>query len=110
MKKTIKIIEDNYKKGLIDCDKEIINFSDALVRVEDVKTAHMNTDDRPKYNDHIRTIKFNNEEKYDFENGVFLVLDDITTTGTIMRACGDILRTNNIEEDKIYKLVIAATK
>ena len=42
-------------------------------------------------------------------NPEVLILDDITTTGTIMNACGDILLNNNIEKNKIYKLAIAAT-
>ena len=38
MKKTIKIIENKYKDGLINIGvSEIINFSNALVRIEDVK-------------------------------------------------------------------------
>ena len=112
MKKSINIIEDNYKAGRIKfnvgCEKEIINFSNALVRIDDVKTAHTNNENRPKYEDHIRTIIFRNENEYDLKNSIVILLDDITTTGTIMNACGDILL-REIEKDKLYKLAIAAT-
>lgn len=112
IKKSIQIIENKYKTGLIKfndgCEREIINFSKALVRIENVKTAHMSTV-RPTYNDHIRTIKFN-DYGYRFKNSIIIVLDDITTTGIIMNACENILIDNGIEKEIIYKLAIAATE
>ena len=109
MKKTINIIENNYNKGLIKCKQEIIDFNNALVRIEDVNASHLNTDNKPEYEDHLRTIRFMDDEKYNFKDSIFILMDDITTRGTIMNACGDILIKNKIEKDKIYKLAIAET-
>lgn len=43
------------------------------------------------------------------ENSVYLLLDDITTTGTIMSACEEILINNGAKSDEIYKLVVGKT-
>ena len=94
---------------MIKCKQEIIYFNNALVRIEDVNASHLNTDNKPEYEDHLRTIRFMDDEKYNFKDSIFILMDDITTRGTIMNACGDILIKNKIEKDKIYKLAIAET-
>lgn len=112
IKQTIKIIENKYKKGLLNfhkgCEREIIDLSALLIRKEDINPAHLSKK-RPTYNDHRRTIGFNQKIIGDYENNVFLILDDITTSGIIMNVCTDILVKNGINKNKICKLAIART-
>ena len=90
------------------CERQIIGCNDLLIRSEDIIPAHLSYN-RPKYGDHIRTISFNKSAYIDFDESVFLLLDDITTSGNIMYACRDILIRNGIERNKIYKFAIAKT-
>lgn len=110
MKKSIEIIENKYDCGIIKLNnnQKIINLNDLLYRKIDIIPAHL-SEKRPKYTDHIRTIGLNKNKLKNCDDGVFIILDDITTTGSIMDACEDILIHNGIRSDKIYKLVIAAT-
>lgn len=112
MKKSIDIIENKYRKGLLKFkrgrEREIINCNDLLIRSEDVNPAHL-SHKRPTYKDHIRTISFNENINIDLSNGVFFLLDDITTSGIIMNACTDILVKNGIERNEVYKFAIAKT-
>ena len=112
MKKSIRIIENEYKNGRVNFnegrEREIINYNGLLIRTEDIKAAHL-SNTRPTYNDHMRTISFNKNKAADFNNCAFILLDDITTEGKIMRACTDILIKNNIEKESIFRLAIGAT-
>ena len=62
------------------------------------------------YHQHIMSI----DCRRDFENHdsdmLFLILDDITTTGSIMEVSRDILIDYNVNEDNIFSLAIAQTK
>ena len=73
----------------------------------DVNSAH-NEGPRPEYIDHINSISFNDDCIFG-EDTAFILIDDITTTGTIMDACEDILIENNIDNNTIYKLAISKT-
>lgn len=99
-----------YKNGKtfndFNCYKEILNYN-ILIRFSDVNSAH-NEGPRPDYIDHLNSILFKDE--YIFSDGTaFILIDDITTTGTIMDACEDILIENNIDKNSIYKLAISKT-
>lgn len=79
-----QIIKDKY-----GFDKEIIDFSGLLYRNEDVPSSHK-SQKRVTYNRHKETISCT-------ENGLskkwttFILLDDVTTCGTIMNVCRNIL-------------------
>ena len=113
IKKSIRLIEHINNEDLINfnegCQKQIINLNDLLIRTKDVFTAHKSSGPRPSYNDHINSIEFNQEKLNDLNNAIFILLDDITTTGTIMNACGDILVNNGIKEENIYKFAFGKT-
>ena len=89
-----------------NCHKELLN-NNILTRVLDVNSAH-NEGPRPEYIDHINSISFNDDCIFG-EDTAFILIDDITTTGTIMDACEDILIENNIDKNSIYKLAISKT-
>ena len=88
-----------------NCQYEILN-ANILIRHSNVNSAHLKGP-RPTYEDHINSILFNND--YIFDKTAFILIDDITTTGTIMKACGDILIKKGIEKNSIYKLAISKT-
>ena len=108
MKKTIKIIVDKSEKSLINLTnhQEIINLSDLLYRKIDITASHIK---RQSYETHIKTIELNKSNLNDADDGVYIIMDDITTTGNVMDACTDILIKNGIDSERIYKVVIAAT-
>lgn len=89
-----------------NCYNELLN-NNILSRFSDVNSAH-NEGPRPEYNDHINSILFNNDYICS-EDTAFILIDDITTTGTIMCACEDILIKNDINKDSIYKFAICKT-
>lgn len=111
IKKSIKIIVNRYQNGLIELNNnlEIINLNDLLYRKVDIKPGHL-PGERPTYEVHMETIGLNKNKLKNFDNGVFIILDDITTSGNIMMACGDILVENGIKPDRICKLAIGATR
>ena len=114
IRKSINIIEKWYKCGKAEFEfgfsKEIINGGFLLYRFNDVKTGHkVPAYQRPKYNDHLNSIKVVDENQLlNLDNIVFIIIDDISTTKGIIRACFDILK-EEISEDKIIKLVIGKT-
>ena len=106
-----KLEEDIKRICLVSvCSKEIINGGFLLYRFNDVETGHkVPAYHRPKYNDHINSIKVVDENQLlNLDNIVFIIIDDISTTKGIIRACFDILK-KDISEDKIIKLVIGKT-
>ena len=56
------------------------------------------------------SILFNGNDSYICsEDTAFILIDDITTTGTIMELVEDILIKNDINKDSIYKIAICKT-
>lgn len=109
MRKTINLIKKAYDNNLIECDKEILDFSNLLFRFSDVEAAHKcEPEDRPEKEDHINSILCT---KHNFakDNVAYLLMDDITTKATIMNACRDILIDNGVTVNNIYGLAIAET-
>lgn len=115
MKKSIRHIKKWFETGEAElefaCKKGIYNFYNTLERIDDVKSAHKSKGkERPTISDHRKTIRCNKKflSKY---NKTFILLDDITTTGTIMKACTDILyEDGGAVKRYIYRLAIAQTK
>ena len=110
MRKTINIIETWCKNGITDqnfgCKHEIINCNDLIYRVTDVPTAHLG-EGRASCDEHIASMKCN-EDLLSSEQ-IFIILDDVTTTGNSMKACKQILINHGADNDNIYTLAIGAT-
>ncbi len=112
IQKSIDIIEKWYDTAKTDfdfgCSKKIINCKGLLTRFETIeqssKGAHLFKED------HMNSIKCSMDLKIDLDNTVFILLDDITTHGTIMHSCRDILIKENIKFTNIYMLAIGGTR
>ena len=113
IRESINIIEKYYKTGKLEndfgCKKEIINCGDLLTRIYDVNTSHDPEKRRPSYIEHKKSIKCCDNDILRRSDVAFLILDDITTRGTIMNACEDILIDNGAKKENIYKFAIAKT-
>ena len=108
IKKSINIIVRRYENGQLNLydDQKIVDLSGLLYRKSDITASHIK---RQTYEVHMKTIGLNRNELKDYDDGIFLIMDDITTTGNVLNACTDILIKNGVPSEKIYKLVIAAT-
>lgn len=49
------------------------------------------------------------EDKLSNENIVYIVLDDITTTGNSMRACNELLLNSGVKSENIFNIALGAT-
>ena len=111
IKKSIDIIEEWYESGQVksrfNCENEILNYKDLLKRVQDVPTAHLG-EGRASCDEHIDSIECMQTDLSN-ENISYIVLDDITTTGSSMRACNEILLQNGVDGENIFNIALGAT-
>ena len=109
---SIRNIKDWYDKGItkdyFGCDKQIYDYSTLLARISDVATSHESRV-RATYEEQIASISCSRDRLWRYRT-TFIILDDVTTLGTSMDACRDILIQNGADEDYIYRLAIAKTK
>lgn len=116
MRKSIKCIENWYDEGKTEtdfgCKKEIINCGNLLTRISDVITSHLVDDSkpRPSYIEHKNSIECSKSEILERDDVAFIILDDISTRGTVMDACEDILIDNGANKENIYKFALFKTK
>ncbi len=108
----IKIISALSKRGVIQdiCtgyNKQILDYSDLLLRKYDMQAAH-ESKKRPTYEQQFDSIRCT-KDKLSKEWATFVILDDVTTTGTIMKVCEDKLIKNGALKKYIRKLAIART-
>lgn len=109
MRKTINLIRKAYEKDLINCKKQILDYSNLLFRFSDVKSAHECAPfDRPKKEDHIDSILCT-KSNFASDNVAYILMDDITTKATIMNACREILIDAGVNRNNVYGLAIAET-
>ena len=111
MRESIKFIENCYNGKLNSnfvFEKEIIDCSDLLYRFSDVKPSHLKGR-RVSYMEHMNSIKCGENKIFNMDNVAFIIMDDITTRGTILNACEDILVKNGVNRENIYKFVIGKT-
>ena len=113
IRQSIDTIVDNFNhrqfKREFEYLREMHDFSRLLKRIKDVNTSHLKGN-REIYARHITSIECNEEMISNSANIQFVILDDITTTGMIMKVCEDILLDNDVEEENISRLAIAQTK
>ena len=111
IKKTIDIIEEFFKQGTLKSDfnlnKDIVNYKDLLKRKKDVPTAHLG-EGRASFDEHIDSIECI-QDNLSNKDTVYIILDDITTTGNSMRACNQILSNNGVKEENIINIALGAT-
>ena len=99
-----------YINGIVQksfgCSKVFIDYSNLLTRVSDISTAHEGV--RATYDEQIESIECrrNNLSKY---WTTFIILDDVTTLGTSMDVCRDILLEHGAKEQYIIRMAIART-
>lgn len=87
-----------------NCSHKILN-DNILIGYSNINSTH-NECSKSTCEDYLIIILIN--KYFIFEKcTVFIVIDDITTTCTIMDVFGDILIKNNIEKNLIYKLAIS---
>lgn len=128
MRKSINCIENWYDEGKTEtdfcCKKEIINCGNLLTRISDVNTSHLSKTQpmfydvttsykyksRPSYIEHKNSIECSKSEILERDDVAFVILDDISTRGTIMDACEDILIDNGANKENIYKFALFKTK
>lgn len=112
VRESINCIEKWYKDGQIQsvykCEKEIINCNDLLTRCSNVNTSHLDNR-RPCYSEHMSSIKCEYNEILNRDDVAFIILDDISTRGTIMNACEDILINNGVNKENIYNFALFKT-
>ena len=111
IKKSIDIIEEWYTQGELESDfefnRKIINYKDLLKHIKDVPTAHLG-EGRATSGEQIDSIKCMQDNLSD-ENTMYIILDDITTTGNSMRGCNEILLEKGINKENILNIAIGAT-
>lgn len=99
-----------YSTGIVrksfGCSKEFYDYSNLLMRVSDISTAHEGV--RATYDEQIKSIECcrNNLSRY---WTTFIILDDVTTLGTSMDVCRDILLEHGAKEQYIMRMAIART-
>lgn len=99
-----------YKQGIVQrnfgCSKEFYDYSNLLTRVSDISTAHEGV--RASYDEQMKSIECcqNNLSRY---WTTFIILDDVTTLGTSMDVCRDILLQHGAKEKYIIRMAIART-
>ena len=85
---------------------EIIDAAMLLRRVQSIRSAARSYGNRPSYEESKNSIRV---DGICDKNTVYIILDDVTTKGTIMRVCQDLLIENGALQENIYKLALAKT-
>ncbi len=111
VKESINIIEEWYNEGKarseFNCKKEIKNCGNLLKRVIDVDISHKTK--RVSYIQHIGSIDCEKSDILNEDDVAFIILDDVSTRGTIMNVCEDILINNGVKKENIYKFALFKT-
>jgi len=107
---SIRVMKNWYDQGFAQscfgCNKRIMDFSTLLTRASNVNTSHEGP--RATYDEHKKSIVCSRDRLFRYR-AVFIILDDVTTTGTIMNVCKDILIEQGAKKQYMYRLAIAQT-
>lgn len=110
IQESVNWIGDSYKDGTIKtrfgCSKRFFDDSMLLTRVTDIPTAHLGN--RASYSEQIDSIYCSIKNLSNYRD-TFVILDDVTTIGTSMDVCRDILINHGVKEQDIIRLAIART-
>lgn len=111
MRKSINHIKMLYDQKRLpedyDYEKIICDYSNLLYRFLTVPKSR--SSNRVPLEKHVDTILCTKKNFFK-ENMAFILMDDITTQGTIMYACEIILIHSGVKQENIYKLAIAETE
>lgn len=103
-------MENWYKQGktkeIFGCNKEIHDYGNLIVRSSDISTAHEGQ--RATYDEQMESITCTKSRLSTLWT-TFIILDDVTTLGTSMDVCRDILIANGAIDRYIYRMAIART-
>lgn len=111
-KKSIDEIVDYFKEGKLEsdfgCSKEFYNGSELLQRVVGIRSRKsLSRDKKFDIFIHLKSIECSQEE---LPNDIgYIILDDVTTSGTTFKACKNILIEHGAEDDNIVCLALAKT-
>lgn len=95
--------------GIDGEDDPELSFLDMFTRTSDVTTSHfVETWNRPGFDEQKASIQCNYPE-FCSEDNICLIIDDVTTTGRVMKACKEILVENGMPEENIIMLAFAKT-
>lgn len=107
---SIKHIQNWYNqdvtKNIFNYYKYIYDYSELLIRSSDISTAHEGK--RASYDEQKASITCTLKQLSRYWT-TFILLDDVTTLGTSMDVCRDILIENGAKEKYIYRMAIAKT-
>lgn len=99
-----------YNNGIVresfGCSKEFYDHSNLLTRVSDISTAHEGM--RATYAEQKKSIACHGNTLSKYWT-TFIILDDVTTLGTSMDVCRDILLEHGAKEQYIIRMAIART-
>ena len=93
-------------KTYFGCDKIIYDYGRLICRTEDIRTSHYGK--RATYEEQKASLGCIRDRLWKYRTA-FIILDDITTKGTSMKACRDLLIEHEANEDAVYCLAIAKT-
>lgn len=103
-------MENWCKQGITNtifgCSKSFYDYSSLLTRVSDISTAHEGQ--RASYEEQKVSIACSRDNLSKLWT-TFIILDDVTTLGTSMDVCKDILLENGAKEKYIIRMAIART-
>ena len=112
IQQSIDIIEKWYSVGKtdleFDCSKKLINCKGLLTRFKTIEQSSKGANLTEA--DHLNSIECKINSNINLDNTAFILLDDITTHGTIMRACRKLLTDKNVKFRNIYMLAIGGTR
>lgn len=107
---SIEIMDGWHDQGLsktvFGCHKTIYDYSTLLTRISDISTAHEGV--RASYEEQKDSIACSRDNLSKYWTA-FIILDDVTTRGTSMDVCKDILLEHGAKEQYIVRLAIAKT-
>ena len=108
MLKVAAYIRDCFN-GIDGEDDPELSFLDMFTRTSDVTTSHfVETWNRPGFDEQKASIQCNYPE-FCSEDNTCLIIDDVTTTGRVMKSCKEILVENGMPEENIIMLAFAKT-
>ena len=110
MVKSIETIATLSKDGVARCDKPLVDAAELIIRTMPIGASHtrgLSTGKRHDIAAHINSMKLTSSDLSN--DALYIVMDDITTTGDSLWACANILIMAGIRKDNIKFLTIGKT-
>ena len=111
MRKTIHRIAELSNDGAVElftgCKKPMRDASDLIIRQSYVQAAHLSTESRPGFEEHLASMKVTRQPVR--PGAGYVIMDDIVTRGTQISACNQLLRNAGVVKMFIERLVIGRT-